>query len=142
MLIKSIQEQKEESYAELPGPTELHAVAYDLSNRRVNTYASLQHFWKRYNKVLLDRLALEREVSGLEQENVELRGLLKQYLDGISVNEEVLGANNTLLVVNNRTNAPLSAVPVGDARVRGSHHPNVVEASQVSQAYARMGAAQ
>lgn len=45
-------------------------------------YSSLQNFWKRYNKVLLDKLALDREHQVLENENSKLKSLLKQYLDG------------------------------------------------------------
>ena len=110
----------------LPGPTQLHAVAYSLRNSRIHTYEALDNFWKRYNKVkatlqplhqillgnasvqvLLDKLAIERERSLLNEENAELRSILKQYLDGISVNQEVLSQNNTLLIVNGRTNAPM-----------------------------------
>jgi cell shape-determining protein MreC len=45
-------------------------------------YSSLQNFWKRYNKVLLDKLSLDREKEILEDENSKLKVLLKQYLDG------------------------------------------------------------
>jgi hypothetical protein len=68
--------------AQLPGPTDLHAVAYDQHNRRVDTYDAMDNFWKRYNKVLLDKLAVDRERQMLEAENLELRAILKQYLDG------------------------------------------------------------
>jgi hypothetical protein len=45
-------------------------------------YTALEHFWKRHNKVLLDKLALDREKQTLEDENSKLKALLKQYLDG------------------------------------------------------------
>ncbi|CAH8628720.1 unnamed protein product [Dicrocoelium dendriticum] len=64
----------------------------------------LEMFWRRFNKVQLDRLAILKEHSVLEQENRQLKSLLKQYLDGISVNANVLEANNTLIVVNGRSN--------------------------------------
>lgn len=38
------------------------------------------------------------------QENTQLRTLLKQYLDGISVNDEILSQVNPLFIVNQRTN--------------------------------------
>ena len=38
------------------------------------------------------------------QENHQLRTLLKQYLDGISVNDEILSQVNPLFVVNQKTN--------------------------------------
>ena len=67
-------------------------------------YQSLENFWKRYNKSLLDKVALDKERSTLLQENQQLRTLLKQYLDGISVNDEILSQVNPLFVVNHRTN--------------------------------------
>ena len=63
-------------------------------------------------------------VVSLRDENGDLRSILKQYLDGISVNEDVINAPNPLLVVNHKTNivmpnaqrvAPVSTV------IEGSH---------------------
>lgn len=45
-------------------------------------YTSLENFWKRYNKIVLDKLALDKEKRDLLQENTQLRAVLKQYLDG------------------------------------------------------------
>lgn len=67
-------------------------------------YSSLENFWKRYNKVMLDKLAMNKEKDILMRENMQLRMLLKQYLDGISVNDEILSQVNPLFVVNQRTN--------------------------------------
>lgn len=67
-------------------------------------YLSLENFWKRYNKVLLDKVSLDKEKQMLSTENAQLRLLLKQYLDGISVNDEVLSNANPLFIINNRTN--------------------------------------
>jgi len=75
-------------------------------------FAPMEQFSKRYNKVLLDRMALEQQRSQLREENVHLRSILKQYLDGLTVNEEVLGQLNPLIVVNGKTNAPLNRNPV------------------------------
>ncbi|KAL7751025.1 hypothetical protein RI367_003605 [Sorochytrium milnesiophthora] len=69
--------------------------------------APLTNFYKRYNKVLLNKLALEATKTNLESENQTLRALLKSYLDGISVNEEVMQAANPLFVVNGKTNVNL-----------------------------------
>ena len=74
--------------------------------------------------MLLDETAIERERDRLQRENTDLRSILKQYLDGISVNEDVINAPNPLLVVNHKTNivmpnaqrmAPVSTV------IEGSH---------------------
>ena len=70
----------------------------------MHDYSSLENFWKRFNKVFLDKLALDKEKMGLVQENQQLRTLLKQYLDGISVNDEIISQVNPLFIVNNKTN--------------------------------------
>lgn len=95
----------------------------------LHEYSALENFWKRYNKVLLDKLALDKEKHTLLQENQQLRAILKQYLDGISVNDEILSQYNPLFIVNSKTNVRL-AVPVSDPRVKRSG-PTVVEAAHV-----------
>jgi hypothetical protein len=78
-----------------------HAV--DASGRVVPPHRYFDNFFKRYNKVLIDKTAVGREAARLAQENADLRTILKQYLDGISINEEALASPvNPLLVVNNR----------------------------------------
>ena len=52
----------------------------------MHEYTALESFWKRYNRVLLDKLALDREKQTLEDENSKLKALLKQYLDGMLTN--------------------------------------------------------
>jgi len=83
----------------------LQAFALDEEGKPVDEYDYLNNFFKRYNKVLLDVMAIKRERERLSQENSDLRTILKQYLDGISVNEDVMGAANPLFVVNSKTNA-------------------------------------
>ncbi|KAF5395200.1 hypothetical protein PHET_06046 [Paragonimus heterotremus] len=78
--------------------------------------APLEMFWRRFNKVQLDRLAIMKEHSMLEQENCQLKNLLKQYLDGISVNDDVIDGKNTLIVVNGRSN--LQREMANDPRIR------------------------
>ncbi|KAL9653138.1 hypothetical protein ABK040_006354 [Willaertia magna] len=62
-------------------------------------WEQLNRFYKRFNKVLLDNMALEQEKEHLVAQNKKLRQMLKQYLDGISVNEDVLNTKNPLFVV-------------------------------------------
>ncbi|XP_074641564.1 dynein regulatory complex subunit 2-like [Tubulanus polymorphus] len=95
----------------------------------MHEYESLENFWKRYNKVLLDKVALSREKTSLLSENQQLRTLLKQYLDGISVNDEILNQTNPLFVINHKTNVQLN-VPVVDPRVQRPAK-TVVEAAHV-----------
>ncbi|OUM65443.1 hypothetical protein PIROE2DRAFT_7558 [Piromyces sp. E2] len=69
------------------------------------TYMEL--FYKKYNKVLLDTILMKNKKNYLNEENARLKAILKQYLDGISVNAEILEQVNPLFVVNGKTNAPI-----------------------------------
>jgi len=62
----------------------------------------LDNFYKRYNKVLLDKVAIDKQKQKLDQENMFIKNLLKQYLDGVSVNPDVMNSQNPLLIINNK----------------------------------------
>ena len=95
--------------------------------RTVDEWDYLNRFFQRFNRVELDRLAIDKERARLERENGELRNILKQYLDGISVNEDVINnPGNPLLVVNNKLH-----LTVEPQRQEVPH--TVVEASHVVQ---------
>ncbi|GIL71703.1 hypothetical protein Vretimale_863 [Volvox reticuliferus] len=79
------------------------------TGKEVDEWDYLNRFFKRYNKTLLDKTAIDKEKARLERENADLRSILKQYLDGISVNDDVLNNPvNPLLVVNNRLQITLT----------------------------------
>ena len=84
----------------------------------------LNWFNRKFNKVLMDKITIERQREELQRENADLQSILKQFLDGISVNEEVLSAPNPLLVVNGRSN--MSQQPV-------ARHlkPSIVDGNQM-----------
>ena len=82
----------------------LSSYALGHDGRPVEEWNYLDVFFNRYNKVLLDTAAIAREKERLGQENQDLRSILKQYLDGISVNADVMSQLNPLFVLNNRTN--------------------------------------
>merc|ERR1712060_556540 len=97
----------------------------ELTDVGIDEWTYLDLFFKRFNKVKLDYLAIEQEGKRLSKENLQLRSILKQFLDGVSVNENVLAAPNPLLVVNGKVN--LNHVPVkriGDKKVHieAAHH--------------------
>lgn len=73
-----------------------------LHGAPVGEWDALENFWARFNKAQLDALALTRAKARLERENGELRQILKQYLDGVSVSDAALAGANPLLVVNGR----------------------------------------
>jgi hypothetical protein len=83
-----------------------------------NEFQILDNFYKRYNKVLLDKVAIEKQKGSLDKENMFFKSLLKQYLDGVSVNNDVMNSNNPLLVVNNKVNLNRPPVQKMDAPVQ------------------------
>lgn len=93
----------------------------------------MDNFWKRYNKVKLEQLSLQHRRAQLLEINGKLREMLKRYLDGISVNDEVLNQLNPLFIVNYRSNLPQpwskpTAEP-GDKKSQTTY--NVIEAAHV-----------
>ncbi|XP_035243005.1 dynein regulatory complex subunit 2 [Anguilla anguilla] len=62
-------------------------------------YAGLEGMWQRWGRVELDRLCLQREKAALAQENLRLRALLRQYLNGLVVSDDALRQDGTLLTV-------------------------------------------
>merc|ERR1719506_1679532 len=102
----------------------LQTSAAGKDGQPIEEWNYLDQFFKRYNKVLLDVMGIERERDRLRHENGDLRSILKQYLDGISVNEDVINNPNPLLVVNHKTNIVLNAAyqrPPPNTIVEGAH---------------------
>ena len=58
------------------------------------------------------------------KDNQMLKSLLKQYLDGISLNDEVLRTNNPLFIVNNR-------IQITQEPVEEVNQPTVINANAV-----------
>jgi hypothetical protein len=88
------------------------ARAVGPDGRILDEWASLDNFFKRFNKALLSKLAVDKERDRLHEENRALQQLLRQYLDGVSVKSDIMDAANPLLVVNGRVNV------TGRAKVR------------------------
>ena len=72
---------------------------------KVREWNYLDSFFRRTNKVAIDNMALEGERGRLEKENADLKAILKQYLDSISVNDDALRNPNPLFIT---TRAPTS----------------------------------
>lgn len=98
----------------------------------IGDFAGMQNFWKRFNKVYLEQLSLQCRHGQLSGLNRQLRELLKQYLDGISVSDEVLSQLNPLFIVNYRSNLaqPLAraASPAADRNPKATF----IEADHIS----------
>lgn len=85
---------------------------------------ALDLFYKKFNTVLLGKLAAENEKQRLADENRQLQSILKQFLEGISVTEGLMKAANPLLVVNGRANTmppPVRRVAPPTVILEGNH---------------------
>ncbi|KAL0237382.1 hypothetical protein PCE1_000779 [Barthelona sp. PCE] len=60
---------------------------------------NLHFFSKKISKVTLDRLLLENEYNKMLDENQQLKYVLQNFVDGLSVNDRVLSNENPLFVV-------------------------------------------
>eukprot|EP00995_Heteronema_vittatum_P013139 NODE_91_length_1985_cov_255.529959_g68_i0.p1 GENE.NODE_91_length_1985_cov_255.529959_g68_i0~~NODE_91_length_1985_cov_255.529959_g68_i0.p1 ORF type:complete len:541 (-),score=269.70 NODE_91_length_1985_cov_255.529959_g68_i0:240-1862(-) len=96
----------------------------------VEEWELLENFWKKYNKVLLDNAAINQEKFHLQNENAKLRALLKQYLDGISVNSDVMSnKHNNLLMTTTFTAGATASAREKTMGSEGGH--TVIEANVV-----------
>ena len=105
------------------GPTQ--SLGLTEKGETIEEWEYLQLFYKRFNQVTMDKLTVDRERNRLRDENAALQGILKQYIDGISVNADVLSRPNPLLVVNGRANMRRPPVRLG--------RPSVVDGVQMVQ---------
>ncbi|KAJ1447925.1 hypothetical protein M885DRAFT_541035 [Pelagophyceae sp. CCMP2097] len=99
----------------------------------VPEWCHLDNFLRKYNKVLLDKLAVEKERERLERENADLQALLKQFFDGVTVNDAVMQGPNPLLVINGNLNIQRPAQVRQDLTVVDGNH--MVATSRVNTSY-------
>jgi len=106
-------------------PSKIQASAWNKNGEAVEKWKHLDNFWKKYNKALLDKLAIEKEEERLRKENIALQAIMKQYLDGISVNDEVMKNLNSLFVINGKSNLNRKMIQIEEGRsipkVDGNH---------------------
>jgi hypothetical protein len=62
----------------------------------------LANFYRKYNRILLDNVAINKEKERLQIENSQLQDLIQQYLDGMKISDDILADDNPLFVVNGR----------------------------------------
>jgi hypothetical protein len=75
---------------------------WNTDNAAIPASDRLANFYKKYNRVLLDNIAIEKERSRLATENAQLEDLLQQYMDGTRLTDTTLAEDNPLFVVNGR----------------------------------------
>ncbi|XP_033927392.1 dynein regulatory complex subunit 2 [Melopsittacus undulatus] len=111
----SLEEEEEEDARQVLQETPVEPLAW-----AVQDYVGLERFWQRFNKAKLEEQALERQRAALSRRNRRLRDLLRQYLAGVSVPQEVLSEPNPLLAVKHK-----SCIPRGSPHTGGdcAAHP-------------------
>jgi hypothetical protein len=62
-------------------------------------------FYRRFNKVLLEKMTLQREREALQQHNTHLKSMMKKYMGGMGISQNLMSKPNTLFIVNQTTNA-------------------------------------
>ena len=97
--------------------------AYVVADERLGNY------YDKYNKVLLDCIAIDKEKSRLEDENSQLEDLIQQYMEGTRLTRKTLEEDNPLYVLNGRANlnAPL---PVRKQRPTVQDAGNIISAQE------------
>jgi dynein regulatory complex subunit 2 len=78
-------------------------------------------FLRRFNKAKLESFALEAARDQERAANEQLRGLLREFLDGVSFSDHTLESKNTLLVVNDG--------PLALAASSGAANKSAIDAS-------------
>jgi len=96
--------EMEEELSAMADDFNLSSYPRSQTGAKVDRWSLMDNFLRKYNAVLLDREAIKCERARLSRENADLRSILKQYLDGISVNNQVLAGPNPLMVLNERSN--------------------------------------
>jgi hypothetical protein len=87
---------------------QMSSYGVDAEGNKVPEWDYLNKYFKRFNRVQIDNAAIGKEKMKLEASNRDLRNILKQYLDGISVNKDVMDdPTNPLFVVNDKVHSRL-----------------------------------
>lgn len=93
----------------------------------------LSNFYLKYNRILLDCIAIEKEQERLAKENGQLEDLIQQYMDGTKLSSTTLDDANPLFVVNGKANLN-QALPVREIR------PTVQDATNIQSTVQRQRA--
>ena len=101
------QQQRQQVQREVEEKTQTHTADVDSSHYAAEAATSGAPAWSssllidKYNKVLLDVLAIKHERQRLVDDNVRLKQQLETFLNGIAITHATMDArDNTLLIVN------------------------------------------
>ena len=88
--------------------------------------------WRRYNNVIIDLHSLKEEEKKQMKRNDNLKEKLRQYQDGVTVNDRVINSHNPLIVINGKmrpesreclSKCSHSTSPVGLTVIDANHFP-------------------
>ncbi|KEP60589.1 UNVERIFIED_CONTAM: flagellar associated protein [Hammondia hammondi] len=71
-----------------------------LGDDGTDEWTYLDNFLKRYNRVLLDKLAYERRKKAVEEQTETLKSRLNSFVQNISIDKDTMTKPNSLLLVN------------------------------------------
>ena len=95
-------EFEEEKVAPFPLENEEEVVSEDVADfATCAKYEALRNYFRRYNKVNLDTLSLQKKKQELMARNKELKDKLLKYLDGVSISPDCLSSPANVLLVSN-----------------------------------------
>ena len=92
---------KKHHKSNMPAPHQSSTWQHD-QNTPVLPPDRLQNFYRRYNKIVLDNVAISKEKERLQTENAQLQDLIQQYIQGTQLSDDTLAGDNPLFVVNGR----------------------------------------
>lgn len=72
------------------------------SSEDIGEAMQFELFWKRFNKVLLDKMVLDQQNDRLIADNDNLQSLLTQFQRDMSIPQDLMKEENSLLVLNGR----------------------------------------
>lgn len=94
----------------------------DNGTQSVLELERLDRFMHRYNRALIDTLSLEQERERLKAENAAFQQTTNDYLQRVSVSDQVLAGPNPLLVVNGNSDViPVRARPGATVTLDANH---------------------
>lgn len=106
--------------------TEIYKLADDASKRELQLYErcfkfeNFRNYMKKYNKVLLDKLAAEKEQKLLLQENQILKKQLEAFAEGVTITNRTLAEKeNSLFTASTKAFSEAASFTSGSTTIEG-----------------------
>lgn len=83
--------------------SKLESIENLMEIKEIGKFDFLNNYLKRYNKVLLDTLAIKKEKEELKNRNKDLKNKLLKYMDGLTISKFVLDKPENKLLITTST---------------------------------------